>query len=283
MWGSGRLRLPDLLDIRHYEGGKVVTLTHRPPSPPGISWYSFLEAESTPGHMELSKLPEKILSVTTVDRSRDPSTCSAATRSREQLKTKAKGADNIRFVNQCHKFRTHKPKVATPAYLEMHVPTYIPKWGVIYYVFQVSTRKRKEKLNESLFIYLHNFRWRVKFHITAFVSDLISISKQVWCRILSTKCSEDTHFTYITRKDVYNVQDIRCTRLYFEPGFWTAGLILDRVLVLCCCCWWCWSWWCRTNVLTNLYDIKVLRNCNIMQFSQSTYSSALQASSDITS
>ena len=32
-------------------GGKVVTLTHRPSLPPGISWYSFLEAESTPGHM----------------------------------------------------------------------------------------------------------------------------------------------------------------------------------------------------------------------------------------
>jgi hypothetical protein len=26
---------------------------HRPSLPPGISWYSFLEAESTPGHMEL--------------------------------------------------------------------------------------------------------------------------------------------------------------------------------------------------------------------------------------
>jgi hypothetical protein len=35
-WGSRRLRLLDHLDIRHYEGGKVVTLTHRPPSPPGI-------------------------------------------------------------------------------------------------------------------------------------------------------------------------------------------------------------------------------------------------------
>ena len=45
--GSGRLRLQI---TRHsaQEGGKVVTLTHRPPLPPGISWYSFLEAESTP-------------------------------------------------------------------------------------------------------------------------------------------------------------------------------------------------------------------------------------------
>ena len=29
--------------------------------PREFSWYSFLEAESTPGHMELSKLPEKPL------------------------------------------------------------------------------------------------------------------------------------------------------------------------------------------------------------------------------
>jgi hypothetical protein len=36
------------------DGGKVVSLTHRPPLPPGLTWYSFLEAESTPGHMELS-------------------------------------------------------------------------------------------------------------------------------------------------------------------------------------------------------------------------------------
>jgi hypothetical protein len=38
-------------DFLHYEGGKVVTRTHRPSLPPGVSWYSFLEAESTPGHM----------------------------------------------------------------------------------------------------------------------------------------------------------------------------------------------------------------------------------------
>jgi hypothetical protein len=34
--GSWRLSLLDLLDFWHYEGGKVVTLTHRPPSPPGV-------------------------------------------------------------------------------------------------------------------------------------------------------------------------------------------------------------------------------------------------------
>jgi hypothetical protein len=35
-WGSRRLRLLDLLDFRHYEGGKVVTLTHRPSSTPEV-------------------------------------------------------------------------------------------------------------------------------------------------------------------------------------------------------------------------------------------------------
>jgi hypothetical protein len=35
-WGSRRLRLPDFLDFRHYEGGKVVTPMHRPPLPSGV-------------------------------------------------------------------------------------------------------------------------------------------------------------------------------------------------------------------------------------------------------
>jgi hypothetical protein len=35
-WGSRRLRLLDLLDFRHYEGGKVVTLTDRLSLPPGL-------------------------------------------------------------------------------------------------------------------------------------------------------------------------------------------------------------------------------------------------------
>ena len=71
-WGSGRLRLPDFLDFRHDEGGKVVTLTHGPSLPPGVSWYSYLEAESTPGHMVPTVASEKIPSNTTGDRSRDP-------------------------------------------------------------------------------------------------------------------------------------------------------------------------------------------------------------------
>ena len=57
-WDSRRLRLLDLLDTRHYEGGKVVTFTHRPPSPPGV-FLVFLEAESTPGHMVPSKPRKK--------------------------------------------------------------------------------------------------------------------------------------------------------------------------------------------------------------------------------
>ena len=51
--GSGRLRLQITRHSEH-EGGKVITLTHRPPLPPGISWYSFLKAESTSGHTEMS-------------------------------------------------------------------------------------------------------------------------------------------------------------------------------------------------------------------------------------
>ena len=43
--GSGQLRLQITRHSAH-EGGKVVILMHRPPLPPGISWYSFLEAES---------------------------------------------------------------------------------------------------------------------------------------------------------------------------------------------------------------------------------------------
>ena len=48
--GSRNLRFPDYVTMAQ-DGGKVVTLTHRPPLPPRkCSWYSFmLEAEPTPG------------------------------------------------------------------------------------------------------------------------------------------------------------------------------------------------------------------------------------------
>ena len=48
--GSRKLRFPDYMTTAQ-DGGKVVSLTHRPPLPPRkCSWYSFpLEVESTPG------------------------------------------------------------------------------------------------------------------------------------------------------------------------------------------------------------------------------------------
>jgi hypothetical protein len=47
---SRKLRFPDYMTTAQH-GGKVVSLTHRPPLPPRkCSWYSFLlEAESTSG------------------------------------------------------------------------------------------------------------------------------------------------------------------------------------------------------------------------------------------
>ena len=47
--GSRKLRFPDFVTTAQ-DGGKVVSLTHRPPLPTKkCSWYSFLlEAESTP-------------------------------------------------------------------------------------------------------------------------------------------------------------------------------------------------------------------------------------------
>jgi len=48
--GSRKLRFPDFMKTAQ-NGGKVVSLTHRPPLSPGNNtWYLFLlEAESTPG------------------------------------------------------------------------------------------------------------------------------------------------------------------------------------------------------------------------------------------
>jgi len=48
--GSSKLRFPDFMTTAQ-DGGKVVSLTHRPPLlPRKYTWYSFLlEAESTPG------------------------------------------------------------------------------------------------------------------------------------------------------------------------------------------------------------------------------------------
>jgi len=47
---SRKLRFPDFMTTAQ-DGGKIVSLTHRPPLLPSkYTWYSFLlEAESTPG------------------------------------------------------------------------------------------------------------------------------------------------------------------------------------------------------------------------------------------
>ena len=75
--GSGQVKFPDFLDVRHYEGSRSLALRigglylRRNP------WYSFLEAESTPGYMVLSVSTEKIPSNTNGNRSRDCPTSSA--------------------------------------------------------------------------------------------------------------------------------------------------------------------------------------------------------------
>jgi hypothetical protein len=62
-------KAPDFLDVRYYEGGRSSALRTGRLYPKKYPWYSFLEAESTPGHMVLSVAREKILSDTTRNRS----------------------------------------------------------------------------------------------------------------------------------------------------------------------------------------------------------------------
>ena len=69
-WGSGRSRLQIVMTFS--------TMKMAGSLPPGVSWYSFLEAESTPGHMVPLVAMEKIPSDTTGDQSRDPPTSSAS-------------------------------------------------------------------------------------------------------------------------------------------------------------------------------------------------------------
>ena len=59
----------DFLDVRHYEGGRSSALRTGRLYARRNSWYSFLEAESTPGHMVPSVATEKIPSDTTGNRS----------------------------------------------------------------------------------------------------------------------------------------------------------------------------------------------------------------------
>ena len=68
---------PDFIDIRDYEGGRSSALRTGRLYPRRNPWYSFLEAESTPGHMVPSVAMEKIPSDTTGNRSPDRPTSSA--------------------------------------------------------------------------------------------------------------------------------------------------------------------------------------------------------------
>ena len=63
--GSRQVKAPDLLDVRHYEGGRSSALRIGRLYPRRNPWYSFLEAESTPGHVVPSVAMEKVPSDTT--------------------------------------------------------------------------------------------------------------------------------------------------------------------------------------------------------------------------
>ena len=74
-----KVKAPDLLDFRHYKGGRSSAKRTGRLYPRRNPWYSFSEAESTSRHMVLSEgTTEKIPSDTTGDRSRDRPTSSAA-------------------------------------------------------------------------------------------------------------------------------------------------------------------------------------------------------------
>jgi len=62
--GSGEIKAPDFLDVRHYEGGRSSPIRTGRLYPKRNPWYSFSGAESTPGHMVLSGVPRKKSSVT---------------------------------------------------------------------------------------------------------------------------------------------------------------------------------------------------------------------------
>ena len=72
-----KVKAPDFLDVRHYEGDRSSALRTGRLYAMRNPWYSFLEAESTPGHMVPSVATEKFPSDTTGNRSRDRPTSSA--------------------------------------------------------------------------------------------------------------------------------------------------------------------------------------------------------------
>jgi len=77
---SGRLRPRIFLTFGTTGGGRSSAIRTGRLCPKRNSWYSFSEAESTPGHMVLSVgATEKIHSDTTGNRSRDRPTSSAVT------------------------------------------------------------------------------------------------------------------------------------------------------------------------------------------------------------
>ena len=73
----GRLRPRIFLTFAHYDGGRSSALRTGRLYPSRNTCYSFLEAESTPGHMVLSVATEKVPSDPTGNRSRDRPTNSA--------------------------------------------------------------------------------------------------------------------------------------------------------------------------------------------------------------
>jgi len=67
---------PDFLEVLYYEGGRSSALRTGRLYTRINHWYSFSDAESTPGHMVPSVTTEKIPSDTTGNRSRDRPTSS---------------------------------------------------------------------------------------------------------------------------------------------------------------------------------------------------------------
>ena len=101
--GDQKVKAPRFIDTRNMKVVKSVTPTHRPLLPPGISWYSFLEAESTLGTRACRMLRKKIPSDTTGDRSRDLPT-SASNNCATACPNYLNSTDQIiGFIKQWHK------------------------------------------------------------------------------------------------------------------------------------------------------------------------------------
>ena len=75
--GSGSVKTPDFLDVRHYKSGRSSAIRTGRLYPRRNPWYSFSETESTPEHMVPSEPRKKIPSDTTGNRFRNLPTSSA--------------------------------------------------------------------------------------------------------------------------------------------------------------------------------------------------------------